>query len=415
MKLSVLVETTNGRVLVGTLETKPGSGEQFTYDQAWLSRSDAKPLSLSLPLQSTAFSARAIRPYFEGLLPEGAARASVARRLGIASTSYLRLLQALGGECIGAIMLLDPENPEPTPSYHPLDSETLENLARGGYPQSSELTVGSRLSIAGAQAKVGLYRNPHDTEAAWLLPRGTAPSTHIIKPANHRFDDMVGNELFCLRLARACGLPAPHAFVVATQQPMLAVERYDRAFSATPASINGNPLPQRLHQEDFCQALGIASSQKYEENGRHFASLASLIREHSSNAISDLELLCDFAIFNFLIGNCDAHLKNFSLVRSADWRELRLAPCYDLASTSVYDELDRIMGMSLGNERSIDGVTRDSFYQLAKELRLSPKSMLRRLDNLREKVVITARQTGNDSKIVEAIQAEIELRAQQCA
>lgn len=414
MKLSVYIEVLGERVRAGTLETQPGSGEQFTYDQAWLNRAGAQPLSLSLPLQEAAFPARTIRPYFEGLLPEGSARAGVARRLGVPSTSYIRLLQALGGECIGAIMLLDSEDSEPTPSYQPLDNETLNKLARGGYPQTSELTVGSRLSIAGAQAKVGLYRNPQDVEAGWFLPLGTAPSTHIVKPANHRFTEMVNNELFCLNLARACGLPAPAAFAIPADQPLLAIERYDRRLPVSPTIINGNPLPQRLHQEDFCQTLGMLSSNKYEENGRHFALMTSIIRDYSSDAIADLELLWDLAVFNYLIGNCDAHLKNFSLVRSADWKELRLAPCYDLASTSVYEELDRTMGMSVGDTRSLDDVTRDSFTQLAKEVRLSPKVMARRLDDLREKAVFVARQTGDDSEIVEAIRHEIEERAQRC-
>ncbi|WP_394355789.1 HipA N-terminal domain-containing protein [Adlercreutzia wanghongyangiae] len=102
MKLDIFVERSGGPLLAGSLDTQPGVGEGFTYSEQWLSLPSPHPLSLSLPLQEERFSARQVRPYFEGLLPEGRPRAAAARELHLPASSYAKILAALGWECIGA-------------------------------------------------------------------------------------------------------------------------------------------------------------------------------------------------------------------------------------------------------------------------------------------------------------------------
>ena len=384
MRLRILAEINNLRCEVGIIETISGSGEQFTYSDNWLERQDAQPISLSLPLEKHIFEAREIRPFFEGLLPEHYARTAIAQALRIPSTSYLRLLKALGNELIGAIMIVDEgdvSRQDEKPEYRLLTEDELNLISEKGQMEAARILTSSRLSIAGAQSKIGLYQRPGTTE--WFEPRGTAPSTHIVKPANTRFETMAINECICLVAARRCGLSAPHAFMIPSTIPMLAIERYDRVFSNDPKFVNEMPMPSRLHQEDFCQALGIMTENKYEEGSRRYlADIAGVILGWSSDPIADLNSLWDILVFDYLIGNCDNHIKNLSVLRSADWSTLRLAPCYDLVSTTMYAGITREMGVSIGSHLVIDTITRSDFEQLASTIGMSKKVMMERLDGM---------------------------------
>lgn len=387
MRLRVLAEINGLRCEVGIIETVSGAGEQFTYSDEWIERQNSKPVSLSLPLEKRVFEAREIRPYFEGLLPEENARVAISRALHIPSTSYLKLLKALGGEFVGALAIVDDSDAawqEVNTEYRLLSEDELSRISENGQVESARILTSSRLSIAGAQAKIGLYQSPGTAD--WYEPRGTASSTHIIKPSNPRFDTMAINECLCLATARKCGLSTPHAFMMQTAVPMLAIERYDRFFDDNPNLVNELPLPSRLHQEDFCQALGIPTEDKYEEGSRRYLSnIAGVIRDWSSDPIADLNNLWDILVFDYLVGNCDNHIKNISIIRSADWSTLRLAPFYDLVNTTLYEGLTREMGITIGSYRDIDKITRPDFEQLASAIDVSQKLMMKRLDGLRDR------------------------------
>lgn len=385
MRLRVLAEVSGARRHVGSIETLPGYGERFTYSDEWRALPGVKPLSLSLPISERPYPAPEMRPYFEGLLPEEDARRSVAANLGVSPNAYLKLLRALGDECIGAVMIADEEAESAPPAeYRPLVFSELEAIVSKGYVGTSTVLVGSRLSIAGAQAKIGLYRRPGG-DGTWYVPHGTAPATHVIKPAGARFEAIVANECLCLAAARKCGLSVPSARALETKHAAIVVERYDRAFFGDESTAGGLPMPFRLHQEDLCQALGILSEDKYGDRAMHSVrEIGRLIREWSADPIGDLTALWDVIAFNYFIGNCDDHIKNLSLVRDRDWSSIRLAPFYDLVSTTVYPELTRRMGLSIGSARNIDDVIRADFAQLAEDLGVSEKMMLPRLDTMRE-------------------------------
>jgi serine/threonine-protein kinase HipA len=203
-------------------------------------------------------------------------------------------------------------------------------------------------------------------DAGLAITRGRPPTSHIIKKPIPEIAGMVANEAFCLALASEAGLDAaPATPIRAGEQEALLVERYDR-FRADGEDI------RRIHQEDFCQALGFLPEQKYEsEGGPGIAACAALLREHSAAPAADLLAFFDALIFNLLIGNADAHSKNYSLVLEGDVSP-RLAPLYDLLSTRVYGRrLGRKMGMKSGGEYRPDWIRGRHLERLAQELGIS--------------------------------------------
>lgn len=170
--------------------------------------------------------------------------------------------------------------------------------------------------------------------------------------------------------------------------PIICTERFDRDLSNSVRAVDGLPVPARLHQEDCCQALGIVPERKYEEGGASYLDkLVGLVNSASTNPIDDLWKLWDMVIFNYLIGNCDAHLKNFALLRDFTWRELRVAPAYDLVCTSCYGGLSRRMAMSIGRAHVLDDVSARSFEEQAKKMGLPSGRAMARVEELTHSVV----------------------------
>jgi serine/threonine-protein kinase HipA len=169
-----------------------------------------------------------------------------------------------------------------------------------------------------------------------------------------------------------------------------------------------------LHQEDFCQALGIVSENKYQkEGGPSLKQCFALLREVSSAPVLDLARLLDAVVFNFLVGNNDAHGKNFSLlyrgVGTAN-REIRLAPLYDVVSTCYYSELAREMAMKIGGEYSSDRVSKTNFEQLAEDAGLAKPLVRSRVPELAEAVLLNLDKTGIEHPVAEALAGQIRER-----
>lgn len=368
MNLDVYVEKDGAPQRVGVLDTLPGIGEGFVYDVDWLSAHDAYPLSLSLPLGEERFSARKVRPYFEGLLPEGRARAAVAREIRVSASSYAKILASLGWECIGAVVLKGDE-PEPEEAYEELDDAQLETMASTLASRASWVNETTRFSLTGGQPKAALFR---DREGRWKRSIGSAPSTHILKPTHAKYSDAAVNEAVCALAASNLGLNVPEIEIVPTEIPMVCTERFDRIIDATSRCIGEDRAPHRLHQEDFAQAMGVVSEHKYEEKGRrsYTVRIAETIRLYSSDPLADLQEFWRGLVFNFIIGNCDAHLKNYALLRSADWKNLRLAPFYDLLGTSYYEGLSTELAMRIGGVAKLEKIDSEAFERQAQDMGL---------------------------------------------
>ena len=313
---------------------------QFRYSSEWLAAADASPLSSSLPLLSDAFDDHQTRPFFAGLLPEGHVRRLLARQLQVSGQNDFALLDHLGGECAGAVSLL------PMPASTGTVTASERPMLAG--------TDGLRLSLAGAQDKLPVISDGKRIG----LPLNGVPSTHILKPAIRAVEDSVTNEGFCLAVAEAMRLnPARSRIHTVGDRRFLMVERYDRI-----PQTDGHRL--RLHQEDFCQALGIVPEMKYQnEGGPSLADCFALLRRVTRPSAPQLLRLFDYVIFNTLIGNHDAHAKNFSLLYSGDC--VVLAPCYDVLSTAVYPSLTPKMVMKIGSKSKFSEVEARHWEQFA--------------------------------------------------
>jgi serine/threonine-protein kinase HipA len=398
------------RELVGHLIQDDGGQMVFDYAESWLQRPDAKSLSHSLPLRRERFKRNECRGYFAGVLPEESKREIIARNLGISERNDYAMLERIGGECAGAVTFVPAGEALPTldDNYRALSALELAGILRE-LPRRPLLAgeTGIRLSLAGAQDKIAV-RVEGD---AISLPLGGAPSTHILKPAVERFAGVVFNEAYCMKLAAAVGLPVAKTEIRRVEDvEYLIVERYDRTHRQGP---EGATL-ERLHQEDFCQALGIVSENKYQkEGGPSLKQCFALLRAVSSAPVLDLARLLDAVIFNFLVGNNDAHGKNFSLLyRGAGTSSLetRLAPLYDLVSTRYYPELTRELAMKIGGEYSSDNVSKANFEQLAEDAGLAKPLVRRRVPELAEAVIQNLEETGIENPAVVALTEQIRKR-----
>jgi len=374
--------------LVGHLVQDAGGRMVFDYAESWLNKPGATPLSQSLPLRTRRFNRNECRGYFAGILPEEPKREIIARNLGISARNDYAMLERIGGECAGAVTFVPAGQvlPERNYSYRKLSAEELAAILQE-LPKRPLLAgdEGIRLSLAGAQDKVAVRIEQGEV----YLALGGAPSTHILKPAVERFEGVVFNEALCMKLAAEAGLPAAAVETMKLNGiDCLIVERYDRIYKKGPEA---EPTIERLHQEDFCQAQGMVSEHKYQkEGGPSLKQCFGLLREVSSTPVIDLMRLLEAVIYNYLVGNNDAHGKNFSLLYQSigtENPETRLAPLYDIVSTIYYPELSRDMAMKIGGEYSSENVTARNFEQLAEETGLAKPLVRSRVREMAERVI----------------------------
>lgn len=368
-------------VAVGVLVQDEDGDQTFVYDSEWMASASAIPLSRQLPLRPEPFTGRPVRAFFSGILPEADTRTLIASILGVSAGNDLSLLERIGGECAGAVSVhAEPpiSPPRAAGGIQTLDADSLakivEELPRRPLLAGME---GIRLSLAGAQVKLPVVLTGKGQMA---LPLGTTASTHILKPEPDRFPGLAANEAFCMALARQVGLDAAEAeFLVIGKTPCLVVRRYDRTVSASGGIA-------RIHQEDFCQALGIPPERKYQkEGGPSLRDCIGLLREWSTLPVLDIRNFLDAVIYSALAGNADAHGKNFSFLYGAESR--RLSPLYDQACTLAWPELSADLSMKVGSAWKLAEVSPEHFQQLARETGLGWPLMRERLASLCERII----------------------------
>jgi serine/threonine-protein kinase HipA len=351
----------------------------FQYKSEWLIQDDAIPLSISLPLQTELFDDELARPFFANLLPEGEQRKLAALNLGISAGNDYALLDGMGGDCAGAVMLL-PEGMQASEdgSYQAIDDDKLKTII-ADLPKKPMMAgdEGVRLSLAGAQSKLPVHY--HKQSGLLSIATGAAATTHILKPPISHAQHSVENEAFCMQLADSLGLAVPHANVLHKHIPLYLVERYDRL-------IEDEINISRLHQEDFCQALSVMPEMKYEkEGGPSLQQCFQILRDHSIQPAADVKSLLDWVVFNFLIGNADAHAKNISLLLTD--RGPKLAPFYDLLCTAVYPELTPKLAMRIGGDDRPDWLIARRWAQFATDIGTSEKLIKSTLKKMSQQIV----------------------------
>jgi len=365
----------------GELSIDKGGAMHFAYAPEWLADETAPALSHAMPKQQKPFRDHACKAVFGGLLPEESQRTAIARALGVSPDNPFRLLEALGGDVAGALAFL-PKDEEPLQDHsettpEPLqENELAELLDRLPAVPMLAGEGGARLSLAGAQSKLPVLLT---ADCGIAIPRPGEPSTHLIKPEPDRFAGLAANEAFCLALARAVGIDAAHAeWREVAGKPLLLVERYDRMMR--------EGKTHRLHQEDFAQALGVPSNRKYAaEGGPTFRDSFGLLRSAATRPAREVLKLADAAIFNLIIGNADAHAKNYSLLRREN-AEVVLAPLYDLVATHMWKELSPKLAMRFGRAASLEEFDRESVARFAEESGLGAPYIRRRVSDLAEAV-----------------------------
>lgn len=360
----------NGR-LVGQFRREATGAVDFKYDQTWLDWDSAIPVSLSLPLREDRFVGDPVVAVFDNLLPDNAdIRRRVAEKMGAAGNDAHSLLAAIGRDCVGALQFLPAGVPAPEAIIEGRkvsDAEIaaiIANLAR------SPLGLGDdqdfRISIAGAQEKTGLlYLKKH-----WQIPHGTTPTTHILKPQlgvlpnGIDMSRSVENEHFCLSLTKALGMPAANTAITDFDgQRVLVVERFDRLWTRDKRLL-------RIPQEDFCQALSVPSSRKYQTDGGPSAADIAELLKGSDQPEANRKMFFKAQVLFWLLAATDGHAKNFSIQLSPGGR-FRLAPLYDIMSAQPAHDGHQIrrnrlkLAMSVGENRHyiVDRISPRHFLQ----------------------------------------------------
>ncbi len=326
---------------VGRIDYEIEEHATFRYDEQYLdaARSSGElGISERLPLDDEPYSSADFGPFFKGLLQEGEMHDALTDLYQIPRNDYLSLLEQLGCESIGALTFVSEsvDRDEYVPRYDSIGEDRISVLRQ--FPQRGVVNEASetRLSLSGAQTKVAWFLpEGADAESAalddWRLPKGTAPSSHIIKLSRKGEERIATNELACSKLSEACGFRTAKTSFVPEMDGVIAVERYDRIWKG---EGDGRHL-LRLHQEDFCQALGLQPYQKYQPDGveaDYLCRISNLLESASDNPLLDKREFAKRLLFNYVIGNSDAHLKNSSLLYNVRWTGRMLAPMYDIIS-----------------------------------------------------------------------------------
>jgi serine/threonine-protein kinase HipA len=366
---------------VGTLS----EGEdlwRFEYDPQWASASDAYDLSPRLArselVHTDGGTDRPVQWYFDNLLPEEEQRDVVAKEAKIKGEDAFGLLEYLGAESAGSLVLLPPgaaRQPRGLKSLSDADlSARIKNLSRASLSSGAP----KRMSAAGAQNKLlVVYRDGSLDE-----PMGSEPSTHILKP-NHTHQDYpssVINEYAAMRLAGALKLTVPTVLRRYVPEPVYIVERFDRYTDAAGAT-------QRHHIIDACQLLNKSRGFKY--TGATLDSLGDIIAACRNRASTRMNLY-RWLIFNVVIANNDNHLKNLSFMVGREGIEL--SPAYDLLSTGVYHTRafagDRAdwpkvpLAITMLNVPTLEAVSRKSLLEAGEALGLRKSIGERELNSM---------------------------------
>lgn len=336
---------------VASVEKQRGNRLRLSYTEYALgSYEGGTPLlSLALPLTRDRYPNGVTRAFLDGLLPEGEPRRAIAEDLDLPASDSFGLLVALGRDCAGALIVQPEDHPPPprptTLTAEPLSDDELARLIANLHRAPLGIDRNVRLSLAGVQEKLLLTRMP---DGRWGRPVDGTPSTHILKPEIEPFGNTVENEAFCMTVAKSLGLSvAAVETIEVDERAVLVVERYDRA-------IDADGTVHRIHQEDLCQALGLAPDRKYEQDaGPSLSRIARVLQDVAERSAP--ETLLRALTLNVALGNCDAHAKNFSLLHTRAGA-LRLAPLYDLLSTRLYP-LDDKLAMYVDTVQKADRVT----------------------------------------------------------
>jgi serine/threonine-protein kinase HipA len=365
--------------LVGEVH-EDADGPRFVYTTSWTEDWQAFPISITMPLAEREVQPARFLTWASNLLPEAEQLAVISRQLGVAQTDILALLDAIGRDTAGALSFGAP-GLTGTERWQRIETEDdleriIEELPRKPFLAGDD---GVSMSLAGVQTKLAVAC---DADGRIYIPLDGSPSTHILKPDSERLHGSVQNEAWCMTLARHCGLTVPPVTTgVAGGRRYFLIPRYDR--------LRDGAQWRRLHQEDFCQALGKPPSAKYERNrtgirGPTVADMMNLVRRQALGP--DALRLFDAVVFNVLACNTDAHAKNYSILIPAASR-MRTAPLYDVMCAEVFDGVTRNLAQTVAEKNRGDYLKRRHWLRLAAACGLGAAPTIRRVRALANRVL----------------------------
>jgi serine/threonine-protein kinase HipA len=358
---------------VGDIQIGAG-GPSFTYDPTWLTTRGAFPISLRMPLAPEPVPPDVFLTWATNLLPEGTQLRALGTALGASPEDVVAILGEIGRDTAGALSFGRPGTTRTVSpaSWRPVANEAdleriIMELPRKPFLAGED---GVSMSLAGVQSKLAVAI---DAEGRVCIPLDGAPSTHILKPDSGFLFGGVQNEALCLTLARRCGARVPALTTGrAGARTYFLIQRYDRRQTGD--------RWRRLHQEDFCQALGKPPAAKYEANqtgikGPTVADMFALTRARMS--AGDILRLVDHVILNVIACNTDAHAKNYSLLLSA--RGAELAPIYDIMCADVWDGVTRNLSQKIAGKARGEHLKRRHWEQFARDCGLNPTRLVARV------------------------------------
>lgn len=359
--------------IVGTIEVH-AEGPAFTYAPEWLRTRGAFPLSLLMPLSPRRVPPRIFLPWAANLLPEASQLKAIGLQLGAAPEDVIGILAELGRDTAGALSIGKPGSTSPA-DWRPVPSAKALERILAELPSKPFLVGedGVSMSLAGVQSKIGVAIN---AKGQICIPINGSPSTFILKPDSDRLYGSVQNEALCLALARRLSLNVPDITTgTAGKRSYLLVTRYDR--------IEQNGRWRRLHQEDFCQALGKPPSAKYESNqtgiaGPTLAEMFAVTR--NAMRAPDVVGLLDYVIFNVIACNTDAHAKNYSAMISG--KGFSLAPIYDVMCGAVWANVTRNLAQKIAGKSRGEHLQRRHWLRFAADCGLNGPRLVARVEAL---------------------------------
>jgi serine/threonine-protein kinase HipA len=367
--------------LVGTIDVdKTGPG--FTYDEGWIRLRGAFPISTTMPLRHDRVGPDVFLPWAANLLPENEQLRTLGQLLGMARSDVIGLLSAIGGDTAGALSIGQPGRTSSV-QWRPLATPdeleaVLEDLPNKPFLAGEE---GVSMSLAGAQSKLAVAV---DEGGRICIPMNGSPSTHILKPDSPRLPGGVQNEAFCLTLARRMKIPTPDVTTGrAGKRTFLLVKRYDRT------DVGGRW--RRLHQEDYCQALGLPPSAKYEANqtgirGPNLKDMFEVTRRHLP--ATEIIRLLDLVVLNILCCNTDAHAKNYSIMIRGNGASL--APIYDIMCGEVWGNVTKNLAQTIAGKSRGDDIKGKDWQRFARDCGLNPKQVVDRVGALAKSAIAEA-------------------------
>jgi serine/threonine-protein kinase HipA len=354
----------------------------FAYTRQW--REEGFEISPHIPFNTPASSA-SIKKFLDNLLPEGRALDIFSLFFQITKNNTLAITREIGNETSGALTFFDNRVETIPTTTRTIKEVELTDRIKTEDPVRLIIWDGKpRLSVAGVQDKLPvIYRN-----GSYSFGEGKLASTHILKFETDRQRHLIINEYICMKLAKAVGLECAEVEIKHFgNKPALLVTRFDRKW------ISEDEI-ERLHIIDGCQALDLPPTHKYERNMgtgkrveeiREGVSLQKLFAfsEQCQNPIKTKLQILQWAFFNLLISNSDAHGKNISFF--AGKSGYRLTPFYDMVCIAMYPEFEQQLSMGYGDNFSTE-IGKEDIEAMCKTCNINKRLAFKELATLAKKL-----------------------------